>query len=284
MLHNTNDLKGYPIHATDGDIGRVSDCFFDDEFWTERYLVVETGSWLLNRKVLISPVSIVHPKWREASEKKTIPLSIAKKQVEDSPDIDTDMPVSRQHESRYLGFYAYPSYWGGTGLWGDAAFPGMMMPAFGALESRPITLSREVDVDLALAEDRLHQRDDIHLRSCKEVKGYHIHATDGEIGHVAGFLVEDETWAIRYIVIATSNWWLGHHVVISPTWIDEIRWLDRKASVKVSRQAVRDAAPYDLTVEFSRSHEIAVYKQYGFAGYWQAEPATESHMALDPEL
>jgi hypothetical protein len=284
MLRNTNDLKGHAIHATDGDVGRVTDCFFDDEYWTVRYLVVDTGSWLLDRKVLISPISIAHPKWREAGEKKTIPVSITKKQVEDSPDIDTDMPVSRQHETRYLGFYGYPTYWGGTGPWADAAFPGMMMPGFGALESRPITLSRQVDLDLAQAEDRLHQHDDIHLRSCKEVEGYHIHATDGEIGHVAGFLLDDETWTIRYIVVDTSNWWLGHHVVISPAWINEIRWLDREASVKVSRQEIKNAAPYDMMVEFSRAHEIAVYKHYGYAGYWLPEQETESRIVQEPHV
>ncbi len=276
MLRDTNDLKGYGIHATDGDIGQVIDCFFDDEAWTVRYLVVDTGGWLFGRKVLISPISMSPPNWQE----KAIPVSITKKQVEDSPDIDTEMPVSRQHESRYLGFYGYPSYWGGTGPWAGGAFPGMMMPGYAGLESPPVTLSQQADLDLARAEEeRLHHKDDIHLRSCKEVKDYHIHATDGEIGHVAGFLLDDATWAIRYIVVDTSNWWLGHQVLIAPTWINEIRWLDRTVTINLSRQAIKEAAPYDMTVELSRTHEVAIYNHYGYEGYWLAEAAKQTQAA-----
>jgi len=264
MLRDTNDLKDFTIHATDGDIGSVVDCFFDDEAWTVRYLVVDTGGWLLGRKVLISPISVMHADW----SKKAIPVAITKKQVEDSPDIDTEMPVSRQHESRYLGFYGYPSYWGGTGPWAGGAFPGMMMPGYAALEAAPVTLSQQADIELAAAgEDRLHHHDDVHLRSCKEVKDYHIHATDGEIGHVAGFLLDEQTWAIRYLVVNTSNWWVGQQVLIAPTWIDEIRWLDRTVSINLTRQSIREAAPYDKTVELSRKQEIAIYTHYGYDGY-----------------
>jgi len=284
MLRDTNVLKDYAIHATDGDIGKVTDCFFDDEAWTVRYLVVDTGSWLLGRKVLISPISIEQLNWNGIGEKKAISVLITKQQVEDSPDIDTEMPVSRQHESRYLGFYGYPTYWGGTGPWAGGAYPGMMMLAYGGLETPPVTSQQSYQ---ALAQDeqqRLHHHDDIHLRSCKEVKGYHIHATDGEIGHVAGFLLDDETWAIRYIVVDTSNWWLGHQVLIAPTWIEEIQWLDRTVKINLSRQAIRDAAPYDMTVELSRAHEVAIYKQYGHEGYWLPEAITESRIALEPNV
>jgi hypothetical protein len=277
MLRNTNDMKGYAIHATDGDIGRVVDCFFDDEVWTVRYLVVDTGGWLLSRKVLISPISMLQPDWSG----KSIPVSITKEQVRNSPDIDTDMPVSRQHESRYLGFYGYPSYWGGTGPWAGGAYPGMMMPGYGGLETPPVTLSQQAEIDLAQAEEqRSHRHDDIHLRSCDEVKDYHIHAIDGEIGHVEGFLLDEETWAIRYIVINTSNWWLGHQVLLAPAWIDEIRWLDRTVLVKLTREQIREAAPYDMTVELSREHEVAIYKHYGYEGYWMPEVVEQSSITL----
>jgi len=115
MLRSMDDLKDYTIHATDGNIGHVKDFYFDDETWAIRYLIVDTGSWLSNRKVLISPIAIRIPNWRD----RVLPVSITKEQVRNSPDIDTDKPVSRQHEVEFQEHYNYPSYWGGAGLWGD---------------------------------------------------------------------------------------------------------------------------------------------------------------------
>src|SRR3954469_10555939 len=97
MLRNVKDLRGYAIHATDGVIGHVDDFYFDDEAWAIRYLVVETGTWLPRRQVLISPLSIGHPDWSA----QLLPVSLTKAQVRDSPDIDTRVPVSRQHEATY---------------------------------------------------------------------------------------------------------------------------------------------------------------------------------------
>src|SRR5664279_428506 len=124
MLRSMNDLEDCVIHATDGSIGQVKDLYFDDKAWVIRYLVVDTGSWLSSRNVLISPIAIGHPNWTE----KVLPVSITKEQVKNSPSIDTDKPVSRQHEMRYLGYYGYPLYWGGAGLWGGGMYPYIMMP------------------------------------------------------------------------------------------------------------------------------------------------------------
>jgi|SRR5450830_423961 len=109
MLRNTKDLDNFAIRATDGEIGNIKDMYFDDDAWVLRYFVVETGSWLSSRKVLISTVSVQQPDWHG----KTLPVSITKSQVSSSPDIDK--PVSRQNEEQYLGYYGYPYYWGGTG-------------------------------------------------------------------------------------------------------------------------------------------------------------------------
>jgi hypothetical protein len=120
MLRSMKDLENYAIRATDGIIGHVKDFYFDDGTWVVRYLVVETGSWLSSRKVLISPMAIGHPEWTG----RVLPVSITKEQVKNSPDIDTDRPVSRQHERQYLEYYGYPFYWGGAGLWGAGVYPG----------------------------------------------------------------------------------------------------------------------------------------------------------------
>ena len=110
--------------------------------------------------------------------------------------------------------------------------------------------------------------DDPHLRSCKAVMGYHIHAADGDIGHVQGLLLDEATWAIRYLVVDTSNWWLGHKVLIVPQWVDNISWADAKVSVNLSRQAVQDAPVYNPAETLERKHEDDFFKHYGRANYW----------------
>ena len=118
------------------------------------------------------------------------------------------------------------------------------------------------------AERARHRNDDPHLRSCKAVTGYRIHTTDGEIGHVAGYLVDDETWAILYLIVATSNWWVGHKVLIAPAWITGVHWADQTVSIDLSRESVKDAPVYDPDAMWSRELDRSLYQHYGRAGYW----------------
>ena len=119
MLTNVTFLKGLVIQATDGELGTVDQFYFDDETWAIRYLTVDTGGWLGGRQVLISPISVVHADWPA----KRLDVALTKKQVENSPDIDTHQPVSRQHEAEYNGYYGYPYYWGGPYMWGPIVLP-----------------------------------------------------------------------------------------------------------------------------------------------------------------
>lgn len=263
MLRSMNDLKGYAIRATDGDIGHVKDFYFDDEEWVVRYLIVDTGTWLSSRKVLISPISIGHPNWTE----KVLPVSITQEQVKNSPDIDTQKPVSRQHEMQYLGYYGYPYYWDGFGPWGGRAYPGMGMAGF---VTQPV-LPPKAEKAYARAEAAHARDDDAHLRSCKAVMDYRIHASDGDIGHVDGMLVDEKSWAIRYLVLNTSNWWLGHHALIAPQWIKDVSWSSETVSVDLTRQSLKDAPPYDPAARLDRKQEISIYKHYGRAGYWASK-------------
>ena len=264
MLRSMNDLHGYAIQATDGGIGHVVDFYFDDAAWVVRYLVVDTGSWLQSRKVLISPISIGRPDWTE----KVLPVSMTREQVRNSPDIDTDKPVSRQHEVEYLTYYNYPYYWGDTGLWGGEMYPNMMIPGRAGLAASPRTLSVERKETQIQGLATVRDAGDPHLRSCKAVTGYHIHAVDGDIGHVQGLLLDEDSWAIRYLVVDTSNWWLGHKVLIAPQWIEAVSWPDSTVSVDMTRQAVQDAPPYDPAAQLDREQEIGIYKSYGRAVYW----------------
>ena len=219
MLRNVKDLRGYAIHATDGFIGKVDDLYFDDEAWVIRYFVVDTGGWLPGRKVLISPLAIGDPDW----ENRVLPVSLTKAKVEHSPNIDTRKPVSRQHETVYFGYYGYPFYWlGGAGSWGAGASPG-----------NPVA-------------------DDCHLRSCHDVTGHHVHATDGDIGRVADFLVDDQTWVIRDLVVDMGLWRIGHKVLVAPQRIRDVSWPDARVSVDLSREAVKGAPAYDAAAPLDR--------------------------------
>ncbi|MET3108558.1 hypothetical protein AAKU67_003230 [Oxalobacteraceae bacterium GrIS 2.11] len=269
MLRSLDDLKQYAIHATDGDIGAVRDFYFDDQKLAIRYLVVETGGWLMGRSVLITPISIGKPDW----DAKTLPVKITMEQVKNSPDINTDKPVSRQIENEYLGYYGYPIYWEGAGLWGTGLFPGMALA------------NSATDIPVASLEQEharpQHQNNDSHLRSCKEVIGYHIHASDGEIGHVSGMLVDEKTWAIRYLVVDTSNWWIGHKVLIPPLWIGQIKWPAGIVTVNLTRAAVQESLPYDDSVKLDRDYETAMHQHYGRTGYWEDEGSDDSFDPYD---
>lgn len=85
-----------------------------------------------------------------------------------------------------------------------------------------------------------------HCRSCKALTGYHIHAVDGDAGHVQKLLVDESTSAVRAIVVDTSNWWMGHSVLIDPQWVIDVGAMDRILSVNLTREAVKNSPPYEL--------------------------------------
>ena len=269
MLRSLKDLQHYRIGASDGDIGHVRDFYFDDRLWVIRYLVVDTGTWLSGRKVLISPLAIGRPDWLQ----RTLPVTSSMQQVRDSPHIDTDKPVSRQHEMNFLSYYGYPYYWAGPGLWGATPMRDLAMPGYSGIESMPPAMQSTAALALMAAEGEEREEGDPHLRSCAVVTGYHIEATDGDIGHVESLLVDEDTWAIRYLVVDTSNWWLGHQVLIAPQWVRAVRWADSTVTVGLNREAVRQAPPYDSTAALDRVREIAIYEHYGRPVYWVGEAA-----------
>jgi uncharacterized protein YrrD len=264
------DLEGYTIGALDGIIGRVKDLYFDDESWVIRYLVVETGTWLSHRRVLISPRAINEPNWSE----KIFPAAITQEQVRNSPNIDTDKPVSRQHEMAYLGYYGYPHYWGGGDFWGD----GMLM--WGVKSERAVREIRTADAakgqpDLE-ANTKGRPPGEAHLRSGNEIVSYDVLASDGHIGHVEHFLVDESGWAIRYLVVNTNNWWSGHQVLIAPQWVTGVRWGDRQVSVDLTRDAVRNSRPYSPGDQVGRGEEARIFEHYDKPGYWARQVQLEN--------
>jgi sporulation protein YlmC with PRC-barrel domain len=275
MLRSMHDLKSYGIRATDGDIGHVKDFYFSDQEWVVRYLVVDTSVWLPNRKVLISPMFISKPNWRD----KMLQVSITKNQVKHSPDIDTDKPVSRQEEGSYYRYYDYPYYWGGAELWGENAYPYATPDTQVGRQPERAQHGRGAAGRATLPEPDA-EPSDRHLRSGKEVIGYHIEATDGEIGHVDDLLVDEDTWAIRYLIVKTSSWWGGHEVLIVPQWITGVSLPDNQVQVSLTRKQVKDAPVYSSATELDRKQEEAIYSHYGRDGYWTA---TTRHQVIAPQ-
>lgn len=263
MLRNLNEIEDYSIGASDGLIGHVKDGYFDQHDWVIRYLVVDTGSWLTSRKVLISPFAIGKPDW----DGRRLPVSLTRQQVKDSPPTDDDTPLTRQHEMRTLDYYGFPFYWGGGGLWGAGMFPSMMLTGDFML---PPPAIQEAAHAAELAEQH-GSCDELHLRSCKMLESFQIHARDGEIGHVQGMLIDEDTWAVRYLIIETGNWWLGQRVLIAPKWITDVNWNESWVVVNLSRQAIQTAPVYDPSARFGRTQEIAIHQHYGRKGYWSTE-------------
>jgi hypothetical protein len=267
VLRKTKQLKGLVIRASDGEIGTVDEFYFDDETWVIRYLIVETGGWLGGRPVLISPISIVDIDWAE----KRLDVALTKKQVEISPPIDKHLPVSRQHEAAYLGYYGYPLYWNGPNLWGPAFYPAGLLETPSASEE-------------ALADRIRAESPDSHLRSTQAVIGSHVEALDGEIGHVDEFIVDDEAWAIRYIEVATRNWWPGKKVLVSPAWIERVSWTNSKVYATLSRERIETAPEYVESVPITREYENRLYFHYGRPPYWlpgNSQQERPSHLARE---
>ncbi len=254
MLSNTSRLKGLVIRATDGELGTVDRLYFDDETWAIRYFTVETGGWLGGRPVLISPISVVHADWQA----KRLDVALTKRQVENCPGVDTHQPVSRRHEAAYLDYYGYSYYWGGPYVWGTAFYPAdLAIPAVASAESMADRIQKESE--------------DSHLRSTEAVAGYRLEAADGEIGHVDGFLVDDDAWAIRYLEVATRNWWPGKKVLVSPEWIDRVSWTDSKVYAGLKREAIQSAPEYVESAPIDREYENRLHSHYGRPPYWLHE-------------
>lgn len=269
MLRSAKGLQGFAIHATDGNIGHVEEFYFDDEHWTVRYLVVNTGSWLLGRRVLISPMGIRGVDW----EHRAVDLGLTREQVASAPDIDTDKPVSRQQEWNYYGYYGWPIYWGGGLAWGAAMYPGLMVPPPGTIND-PQRRDLDVDTDAVPGAGQYHPYD-THLRSTKEVAGYGIIARDGELGHVEDFLIDDRSWGIRYLTIDTTNWWpTGKMVLIPPQWLDSVSWAESKVRVDHTREEIRSAPEWDPNHPVTRGWEERLHGHFGRPGYWNGEPET----------
>jgi hypothetical protein len=246
MLKPATQTNGCGIAAADGHIGHVSDVLFDDQTWMVRWIVVECGSWLMRRNVLLPPLALGHLDLvaREFS------VRLSKKHISDSPNIDTDKSVTRHMEGSVYNHYGWTPYWntgfyfGGGGYLGGALGAPYLMPT-----------------DAAVKTDQ-GDPDDPHLRSANTVVGYHIEATDGVIGHVEDLLLEDADWSLRYLIVNTKNWWPGKKVMILPSSIKHIDWSDRLVLIDVDRNKVQNSPAFSDFSGVDRSFDQAIDRHY----------------------
>jgi len=248
MLWDISKIKGYAIEADDGQIGAVSDFLFEDDSWIVRWLVVDTGAWFPGRKVLLPISALGQP--RKALRQ--FPVKLTMQQVKDSPDIDTDRTVSRQLESEIYDYYGWNPYWSGGHFPVSGAIATPFVPPLNVSESLP---------RVHVGSNARAKQSDLHLRSVAHITGYHIHATDGAIGHVEDFLVEDDGWSIRYIVLDTKNWWPGKKVLIAPGSVGEIDASLKVMHLNVDRQTVKNSPEEDTVNTDEKRPDLREYRR-----------------------
>ena len=262
MLRSLAEPEGYQLEALDGDIGRCHDFLFDDALWTLRYMVADTGRWLSERKVLISPAQLEAPDW----EHKQMPVNLTKAQIEQSPSLDLDAPVSRRYERLYNNVHSLPGYWLGSGLWGDFPIPASL------------TATQEVRVEPApatngatIAEAEREEGDEVHLRSVREVTRYRVVGLStadnsgdlDKVGRVVDLIVNDSSWALRAFVVDTSRLPFSKKVLLPVDAVAKIDWVTRQVIADVPAERIEEAPPFDPSEPINARLETVLYDVYG---------------------
>lgn len=239
MFRSMNELIKYKVGTIDGEAGRVADFLFDDKRRVVRYIVVKTGGWLLGRDVLISPVAVD----TVDNDNRQLQTVVSRDSIQQAPGIEMDRPVSRQRELELVSYYNWPTYWA------------------------PVSPAPLTGHNVAIKEIA-EQESDPNLRSTKEVVGYSINCIGDSVGHVEDLIVDLDTWAVRYLVIATTNWLPGKKVIVSFDWLTDIRWDDRSVFVDLTRKQIETAPPFDSHVPVNREYETRLYDFHGRPTYW----------------
>jgi len=254
MLRSLRAMENYKVNAVDGDVGKAIDFFFDDDDWAVRYLVVDTsGFWEASHQVLIAPNA-----FRQADgQSERIDLSLTRDKVKNSPTVDLAKPVSRQYEREYFTYYNWPYYWERTVIEAE-----MLAGVGSGAANAP---SDQGDTESV----------DPHLHAVRDVAGYNIHGNDEEFGRVQDFIIDDENWEIRYLVVDTSRWWFGKSVLVAPRWIDRIDWASKRVYVNLPREVIKNSPEWNPEEAVNREYEVRLYDYYGRPAYWLNEDGSK---------
>jgi hypothetical protein len=266
MLFAVSGLMDCAVHASDGEVGAVRDFLFDDQTWKIRWMAVDTGDWLPGRRVFIHPSAIapltLPPKptlpMMSMGETLTLTVNLTRSQIEAGPHAHADVPVTRDMEALLYDHYGWDPYWGAS-YFGAGLLPNAESELVGDAERRA-----------AEAENPPLDGAD-HLHSVSEFKGYTVHALDGDIGHVENLLADDANWDIRYLVIATRNWWPGKIVQLSPYAVKDVDWFGEQVNMNVTRDQVRSAPPCDPLAMMDKASEDELHRHFGWPGYGKQE-------------
>lgn len=257
MLQAAKKFISMKVQCTDGICGHIRDIYFDDDKWTLRYFLLDTGSWLPGKLVLISPLAIDEIDFKN----KIIDVNLSKEQVDKCPNPSEHVPISRQMEEQFANYYNYPFYWPGTGIWPALGYD---LAYYAGFKNRGLTDQEKKTIQQSV------KTKDQHLRTINELKGYAIEGRDGRIGHVENFILDDETWELRYLVIDTINWWPSRVVILSPQWVERIEWADSKIVLNLNKEKIKNSPLY-IEENLDRDYEINLYDYYQEPKYWDYE-------------
>lgn len=252
MKRRVKSLTGFILKETDGELGKAEEYYFDDQTWNIRYLVVKTGNWFSQKKVLISPTAIQKTDWKRGE----FLVNLTRNQIENSPDIDTAKPVSRQHEEQLSSYYQWENYWQ-EDAHGGAIF-GMMPEEL--YDEEDNESQEEPAPDMSSQNSTAN---DLHLRSTEKVLGYKIHATNGEIGEVVDYIIDDATWKIKFLVVKTGTWLDRTKVLLATKWITDVNWDNSVVIVDITTDAIQDSPEFNDSVGVNDVYEKRLYDYYG---------------------
>jgi len=275
MLQVLSKLKGYAIKATDGPIGTANDFLFDDSSMKVRWLVVDTGNWMTGRKVLIHPSAVGYADHLQ----RELTVELTKSQVRECRDIGQDLPVSMQMRNDPYGVDEWRSAADGS-LYSAGIYGGGLCGVDMRVMEPPVparTYFGANQPDNNEPSPTTEQEADPHLRSISEVTGYHVHASDGSIGYVENFLIDSESWVVRYLIVNTSVWWFGQHVLISPHAVKDIDWTDRYIQIEIARDQVKASPPWNSADPVDKEFEDRLYDHYD----WPTDERQSSLEALE---
>jgi hypothetical protein len=247
MMINISELLGYVLHVKDGELGRCKDFLIDNRGWDIRYMVADTGNWLTGRKVLIAPSMLSEPEWSSRS----LPVNLTREQIQGSPPLQENEPVTDEYEIMWFDYYGLAEYWVDEDKIGMAENP------------NALRVAKKEGTDGDKGDEKGH------LLSAKEIVGWHTAAADGDMGHLADFLVEMKSWKVRYAILDTRNWLPGRQVCVS---IHCVEWIDRareKIGVRLTKEAVKNSPEYNPFVPMTEAYQVVLHDYYGWPKYWK---------------
>ncbi len=237
MFWSFSALVGYPIKATDGQLGTVVSFLYEPSDWSIRWLIIDTGGWLSGRRTLL-PISALGQPDPKAHH---LPVNLTMKQVESSPEIDDGEPLSEDTELLVCEHYNLSQR--------DGRIPG--------------DRDGKTPPDQAAVATREVRNHDCGLRNIADIIGFSIEANDGEIGHAEDFLIDIERWQISYLMVHSSTWWTDDKRLISPLSIEGIDSARSIIHLDVACQKVKDSPRYVPSETVDGAFDELFHSYYG---------------------